>query len=42
MTLTRTLTETGEVTLDESSARIRLFLLDGSGKLVCAAVAVKE
>ena len=42
MTLTRTLTETGEVTLDKSSARIRLFLLDGSGKLVCAAVAVKE
>ena len=42
VTLTHLLAEAGEAALDKRCVKIRLFLLDGSGKPVCAAVAVKE
>lgn len=42
VTLMHLQTEAGEAALDKSCAKIRLFLLDGSGKPVCAAATVKE
>ena len=41
MTQVKTLDKTGDLTLNPSSARIRLFLLDKDSKPVCPAVTVK-